>query len=156
MPDSIVRTVQCAYCLRHSVNVTDEAALDEHGNRVEREVERTKCSTAGCVAQRLKRRTELGGSMTPRGLKDSVELSLAMSLGVTAAVVTVGSYLPRTAGGQTPRHARDTRRRETAGNGEHWSARNGQVSGRFHTSGQVREMAAGESRLQADSPSHGL
>jgi hypothetical protein len=54
MADSIVRTVQCAYCLRHTVNITYEAALDADGNRVEREASRAKCSTAGCVAQRLK------------------------------------------------------------------------------------------------------
>ena len=54
MPDSIVRTVQCAYCLKHSVKRELEATLDEHGNRVEREVSRGKCSTPGCVAQRLK------------------------------------------------------------------------------------------------------
>jgi hypothetical protein len=54
MADSIVRTVQCAYCLRHSVNVTYGAGLDDDGNRVEHEVSRAKCSTPGCVAQRLR------------------------------------------------------------------------------------------------------
>ncbi len=53
MPDSIVRTVQCAYCLRHSVNVTYEARLNDDGKRVEREVARAKCSTAGCIGAKL-------------------------------------------------------------------------------------------------------
>jgi hypothetical protein len=56
MAGSIVRTVQCAYCLRHSVNVTYEAGLDDDGNRVESEVERAKCTTPGCVGPRVARR----------------------------------------------------------------------------------------------------
>jgi hypothetical protein len=54
MADPIIRTVLCAYCLRHSVNVTYEATLDHDLHRVETEVVRAKCSTAGCIAQRLK------------------------------------------------------------------------------------------------------
>jgi hypothetical protein len=54
MTEPIMRTVECPYCLRHSVNVTYEAGLDDDGNRVEKEIARAKCSTAGCVAQRLK------------------------------------------------------------------------------------------------------
>jgi hypothetical protein len=54
MSEPIIRSVECPYCLRHSVNVTYEASLDSDGKRVETEMARAKCSTAGCVAQRLK------------------------------------------------------------------------------------------------------
>ena len=54
MTEPIIRTVECPYCLRHSVNVSYEASLDNDGKRVEREVAWAKCSTVGCVAQRLK------------------------------------------------------------------------------------------------------
>ncbi len=53
MSDSIVRTVQCAYCLRHSVNVTYETGLDDGGRRVETEVDRGRCSTPGCIEAKL-------------------------------------------------------------------------------------------------------
>jgi hypothetical protein len=53
MNDPIMRTVECPYCLRHSVNVTYEAGLDDDGNRVEREVARAKCSTSGCIGAKL-------------------------------------------------------------------------------------------------------
>ena len=53
MPDSIVRTVQCAYCVRRGVNVAYEARLNDDGKRVEREVARAKCSTAGCIGAKL-------------------------------------------------------------------------------------------------------
>ena len=56
MPDSIVRTVQCAYCLRHSVNVTYEAGLNDDGNRVEREV-------AGEVLDRRLHRSEAAAAV---------------------------------------------------------------------------------------------
>ena len=52
MTEPIIRTVECPYCLRHSVNVSYEAGLDNDGKRVETEVARAKCSTTGCVAQR--------------------------------------------------------------------------------------------------------
>ncbi len=39
MTESIVRSVQCAYCLRHSVNVTYQAGLDADAHRVEQEVD---------------------------------------------------------------------------------------------------------------------
>lgn len=53
MSDSIVRTVQCAYCLRHSVNVTYETGLDDGGRRVETEVDRGRCPTPGCIEAKL-------------------------------------------------------------------------------------------------------
>jgi hypothetical protein len=44
MPDPVIRTVQCAYCLRHSVNVTHESGLDDDGNNVETEVARSRAN----------------------------------------------------------------------------------------------------------------
>ena len=53
MADASIRTVQCAYCLRQSVNVTYEAGLDDDRNRVECELERAPCKTAGCIGPRM-------------------------------------------------------------------------------------------------------
>ena len=53
MTEPIMRTVECPYCLRHGVNVTYEAGLDDDGNRVEREIARVKCSTTGCIGATL-------------------------------------------------------------------------------------------------------